>query len=256
MTDFVVAIPSRYASVRLPGKALRLIAGLPMLQHVWQRATESEAREVVIATDDERIQSAAEDFGATVCMTSDTHGSGTERLAEVADIFAWGDEQVVVNLQGDEPLMPPGLIRECAELLNDTSADLSTLASPLLSLNDFHDPNIVKVVLDDNGFALYFSRAAIPYSRGDGNDDDAAQSALHHHGIYGYRCSVLRRLVNAAPSALEQSEKLEQLRALSLGLKIKVGRPTQRPGPGVDTEADLASVNDLLRNLAAPKKSP
>lgn len=246
MTDFTVVIPSRYASERLPGKPLRLIAGLPMLQHVWQRATESKAQEIVIATDDERILDAAEAFGATACMTSNTHRSGTERIAEVADVFAWEDDQVIVNLQGDEPMMPPDAIRECAGLLDDLGADVSTLASPLRSLKDFRDPNVVKVVLDNKGFALYFSRASIPYARDDDNGENAMQSALHHHGIYGYRGSVLRRLVNAEASALEQSEKLEQLRALSLGLKIKVGIPGKRPGPGIDTEADLDSANQQM----------
>ena len=250
MTDFVVVIPARYASERLPGKPLRLIAGRPMLQHVWQRAKESEAQAVVIATDDERIVHAAEDFGATVCMTAASHRSGSERIAEVADKFAWHDDQIVINLQGDEPLMPPAVIRACAELLDDPAADISTLASPLLSLDDFHDPNVVKVVLDDNAFALYFSRAAIPYSRGEDSTGQTINQALHHHGIYGYRCSVLRRMVSAEASALECCERLEQLRALSLGLRIKVGRPAPRPGPGVDTEADLASVNDLLQKMS------
>ena len=247
MSDFVVVVPARYSSERLPGKPLRLIAGLPMLQHVWHRAMESDAQDVVIATDDDRIQQAAESFGATVCMTLDSHQSGTERIAEVADILSWPDDRIVINLQGDEPLMPPEVIRACATLLDDPVADMATLASPLLSQDDFHDPNIVKVVLDDAEFALYFSRAAIPYSRNDQSDELALSTAMHHHGIYGYRCSVLRRLVIAEPSALERCEKLEQLRALSLGLKIKVGCPERRPGPGVDTEHDLKAVDELMR---------
>ena len=246
MSDFVVVIPARYESERLPGKPLRLIAGLPMIQHVWQRAVESEASQVVIATDDERIQAAAEAFGATVCMTSNRHRSGTERIAEVADLLAWQDEQKVVNLQGDEPLMPPEVISECAALLDDPHADVATLASPFQSLDDFNDSNTVKVVLDQNGFALYFSRAAIPHPRETANSDLAMRSALHHHGIYGYRCGVLRQLVAAEPSDLERCEHLEQLRALGLGQKIKVGRPMCRPGPGVDTENDLSKVNELL----------
>jgi len=246
MTDFVVAIPARFSSERLPGKPLRLIAGLPMLQHAWLRASESDAREVIIATDDERIQQAAEAFGATVCMTADSHCSGTERIAEVARKLDWSDDQRVVNLQGDEPLMPPALIRMCASLLDDPLADMATLASSLQSKEDFRDPNVVKVVLDDNGFALYFSRASIPYSRSADNEGLALSSAQHHHGIYSYRCSVLHRLVAAAPSVLEQCEKLEQLRALSMGMKIKVGCPEQRPGPGVDTERDLDAVNRLM----------
>lgn len=247
MNDFVVVIPARYSSERLPGKPLRLIAGLPMLQHVWQRARESDAQDVVIATDDDRIRKAAEGFGATVCMTLDSHQSGTERIAEVADMLSWPDERIVINLQGDEPLMPPEVVRACAALLDDPAADMATLASELLSRDDFHDPNIVKVVLDEQKFALYFSRAAIPYSRSNESDDLALVTAMHHHGIYGYRCSVLRSLVKAESSALERCEKLEQLRALSLGLKIKVGCPKLRPGPGVDTEHDLAAVDKLMR---------
>lgn len=249
MSDFVVVIPARFASERLPGKPLRLIAGLPMLQHVWQRAMESDAQEVVIATDDERIEIAAKEFGATVCMTAESHRSGTERIAEVAEILAWSDDQVVINLQGDEPLMPPAVVTACAALLDDPVADMATLASPLRSLEDFRDPNIVKVVLDEYAFALYFSRAAIPYPRSDESDSLALSTAMHHHGIYGYRCSVLRRLVKAEPSALERCEKLEQLRALGLGLRIKVGCPELRPGPGVDTELDLKAVDELMRKV-------
>lgn len=250
MSNFVVVIPARFLSERLPGKPLRLIAGLPMLQHVWQRAMQSDAEEVVVATDDDRICDAAEGFGATVCMTSDSHQSGTERIAEVADILSWPDERIVINLQGDEPLMPAEVIRACATLLDDPVVDMATLASPLSSLDDFRDPNIVKVVLDEQAFALYFSRAAIPYSRSDESDELARLTAMHHHGIYGYRCSVLRRFVKTEPSALERCEKLEQLRALGMGLRIKVGCPKLRPGPGVDTEQDLAAADKLLRKGA------
>jgi len=250
MSNFIVVIPARFSSERLPGKPLRLIAGLPMLQHVWQRAMESSAHQVVIATDDERIFDAAEGFGATACMTLDSHQSGTERIAEVADTLSWPDDQIVINLQGDEPLMPAEVIRACATLLDDPDADMATLASPMSSLEDFRDPNIVKVILDEQGYALYFSRAAIPYSRSAESNELALLTARHHHGIYGYRCSVLRRFVKSERSALERCEKLEQLRALGLGLKIKVACPTLRPGPGVDTENDLAAVDELLRKGA------
>lgn len=242
MTNFVVVIPARYASTRLPGKALRNIHGKPMLQHVFERGSESHAREVVVATDDNRIADAAAAFGATVCMTGDQHRSGTERIAEVADVLDWDDEQIVVNLQGDEPAMPAVLIDQCAELLEDAAADIATLASPLLTLEDFENPNVVKVLRDDNSHALYFSRAAIPFTRGGDSRTLAAEAALHHHGIYAYRCGILRRLVAAEPSKLEVCEQLEQLRALSLGMTIAVGVPTVRPGTGVDTEADLASA--------------
>lgn len=242
MSGFVVVIPARYASVRLPGKPLRDIAGKPMIEHVYLRGTESRAREVVIATDDERIANAGEKFGARVCMTGNQHRSGSERIAEVCDIMDWRDEQVVVNLQGDEPAMPAELINQCAALLDDPSADIATLASPLASLDDFENPNVVKVLVDDNDDALYFSRAAIPFAREVEHKDAAMQAALHHHGIYAYRSGVLRRFVSAEPSNLEVAEQLEQLRALSMGLTIRVGRPLRRPGAGVDTEADLAAI--------------
>ncbi len=239
MTEFVVVIPARFASTRLPGKALLDIHGKPMLQHVYERGAESGASEVVIATDDERIAAAAEAFGATVCMTSDQHRSGTERIAEVADLLDWPDDQVVVNLQGDEPGMPATLLDQCAALLDDATADIATLASPFLAQLDFNNPNCVKVIRDVKGHAIYFSRAAIPYARDTGSEKRAVGAALHHHGIYAYRCGVLRELVAAAPSDLEVCEQLEQLRALSLGMTIAVGVPPVRPGTGIDTPEDL-----------------
>lgn len=239
MTGFKVVIPARFASTRLPGKALRELRGRPLLQHVYERGCESAATDVVVATDDNRIADAAAAFGAIVCMTGNQHQSGTERIAEVADLLDWDDDQVVVNLQGDEPAMPAALIDQCAALLDDVSADIATLASPLLSDEDFDDPNVVKVVRDVHGQAIYFSRAAIPYAREAENKTRAVASALHHHGIYAYRCGVLRRIVAAEPSDLEVCEQLEQLRALSLGMTIAVGVPTIRPGIGIDTEEDL-----------------
>ena len=240
MSEFLVVIPSRYASTRLPGKPLREINGKPMLEHVYQRGVESDATEVVIATDDERIAEAAEGFGARVCMTGDQHRSGTERIAEVCDLLDWDDDKIVVNLQGDEPAMPPTLINQCAALLGDSTADVATLASPLVSSQDFENPNVVKVVVDDDGNAIYFSRAAIPYARDAGRQSEARDAALHHHGIYAYRSGVLRRLVAADASPLEVAEQLEQLRALSMGMTIRVGVAETRPGAGVDTEQDLA----------------
>ena len=239
MTNFKVVIPARYASTRLPGKALRELRGRPVLQHVYERGSESAATEVVVATDDDRIADVAAAFGAVVCMTGNQHQSGTERIAEVADLLDWDDDQVVVNLQGDEPAMPAALIDQCAALLDDASADIATLASPLLSGEDFEDPNVVKVIRDVQGHAIYFSRAPIPYAREAENKTRAVASALHHHGIYAYRCGVLRRFVAAEPSDLEVCEQLEQLRALSLGMSIAVGVPAVRPGTGIDTEEDL-----------------
>jgi 3-deoxy-manno-octulosonate cytidylyltransferase (CMP-KDO synthetase) len=234
MTDFVVVIPSRYASVRLPGKPLRDINGKSMIQHVHERAKESSARQVVVATDDQRIADACEAFAATVCMTGDQHRSGSERIAEVCDVMDWSDNTIVVNLQGDEPTMPAELIDQCAALLDDAEADIGTLASSIASAEDFANPNVVKTVLDDKGNALYFSRSPIPY-------EDFSLS-LHHHGIYAYRAGILRRLVAAPASELELSERLEQLRALTLGMKIRVAIPSTRPGVGVDTEEDLLAV--------------
>jgi len=239
VNDFVVVIPARYASSRLPGKPLREINGKPMLQYVWERGRESSASDVVIATDDERIADAAEGFGAAVCMTGNQHESGTERIAEVADIMDWNDGQVVVNLQGDEPTMPAALIDQCASLLDDSKADIATLASPFQSAEDFANPNCVKVLRDSNQHAIYFSRAPIPFARDPGTASSAVHAALHHHGIYAYRCGVLRQLVAAERSDIEICEQLEQLRALSLGMKIVIGVPPKRPGAGVDTEADL-----------------
>jgi len=246
MSGFVVVIPARYASTRLPGKPLRLIAGEPMIQHVHRIATRSAADEVWIATDDGRIEDAARGFGANVCMTAADHTSGTERLAEVCDQLRWPDDLVVVNLQGDEPLMPPSLIDQCASLLDSSIADMATLASELFSPADYEDPNVAKIVVDANDNALYFSRAAIPFSRDKESLDFARGAALRHHGIYAYRRHVLATLVAADPCVMEECEKLEQLRALWLGITLKVGRASVRPGPGVDTEEDLAKVTAAL----------
>jgi len=224
MNEFVVVIPARYASERLPGKPLRKIAGKAMLQHVYERGRESNAREVIIATDDQKIFDAAESFGASVRP----------------------DEQSIINLQGDEPLMPAELINQCAALLDDSSLQMATLASPLASREDFENPNVVKVVCDLDGNALYFSRAPIPYSRHEKTDELAVQGAMHHHGIYAYRCAALRKIVAAERSDLEACEQLEQLRALAIGLKIRVATALSRPPAGVDTEADLAQVERLL----------
>lgn len=246
MNGFVVVIPARYASVRLPGKPLCPIAGEPMIQHVYRLALRSKADEVWLATDDERIESAARGFGARVCMTSADHHSGTERLAEVCDIRGWPDELAVVNLQGDEPLLPPVLIDECAALLEDEGVGMGTLASPMSTDDEFKNPNFAKIIVDQHDNALYFSRAPIPFSRDRDTDALVMQTALRHHGIYSYRCRTLRELIAAGPCDIEQCEKLEQLRALWLGITVRVGRASVRPGQGVDTKEDIAAVEAAL----------
>ena len=248
--DFNVVIPARYASTRLPGKPLRLMAGRPMLQHVCERAAESSARQVIIATDDERIADAAGDFNVTVCMTSEKHTSGTERLAEVVEQMGWSDDTLVVNLQGDEPAMPAAFIDQvAADLAAHRQASITTLACPLGSTENEINPDIVKVVLDREGYALYFSRAPIPWHRDDPGSAaaiDGVPPVLHHIGLYAYRAQFLRQFATLEHSPLEIFEKLEQLRVLWHGMKIHVGITQQMPASGVDTEADLRRVEKLL----------
>jgi 3-deoxy-manno-octulosonate cytidylyltransferase (CMP-KDO synthetase) len=249
-TTFKIVIPARYASSRLPGKPLRLLAGKPMLQHVYERARASGAQEIVVATDDERIAAAAVEFGADVCMTSATHTSGTERLAEVVTTRGWEDEVIVVNLQGDEPLMSPALVDQVAvDLDTHTPASITTLAYSLKASENETDPHIVKVVVDREGYALYFSRAPIPWHRDPletGSGLPGANPMLHHIGLYAYRARFLRDYSRLEPSPLEVFEKLEQLRALWHGRKIHVGIAETVPSPGVDTEADLVRVEAIL----------
>jgi 3-deoxy-manno-octulosonate cytidylyltransferase (CMP-KDO synthetase) len=243
---YKVVIPARYGSTRLPGKPLLTIAGKPMLQHVYERAAGSGADEVVIATDDARIESVATGFGAAVCMTSTAHSSGTERIAEVAGTLGWPNDSIVVNVQGDEPLLPPALIRQVASgLSRNKEAVVATLASPLMDAGEWRDPNVVKVVLDKHGYALYFSRATIPFDR---DDDKGVQgvAALRHLGLYAYRTDFLKTYSTLAPAPLEDVEKLEQLRVLWHGLRIHVGIAKEQPGPGVDTREDLERVAALL----------
>jgi 3-deoxy-manno-octulosonate cytidylyltransferase (CMP-KDO synthetase) len=223
-----------------------MLAGKPMLQHVWERGRESDADAVVIATDDERIADAASRFGAEVCMTSAEHRSGSDRIAEVCGLRKWPVDSIVVNLQGDEPTMPAALINQCAALLDDATADIATLASALNSAEDLHNPNVVKVLLDSRLCAMLFSRAAIPHARNKDMQDLARETALHHHGIYAYRVAALLKMVAAPAPAIELCEQLEQLRALHLGMTIRVGRPVNRPGTGVDTEDDLRAAEQQL----------
>lgn len=250
--DYKVVIPARYASTRLPGKPLRKLLGKPMLQYVYESASTCRAAGVIIATDDARIESAAQNFGAEVCMTSQDHASGTDRLAEVVARLDWADDTIVVNVQGDEPLMPPALIDQVAQdLAASSAASISTIATPLLAAGEFFDPNVVKVVTDRDAYALYFSRAPIPWDRDLLHDDIKALpigiAPLRHIGIYAYRAGYLRRYAQMRPCPLEQAEQLEQLRALWYGERIHVAEAVQRPGPGVDTEEDLHIAEQLLQ---------
>lgn len=245
---FHIAIPARYASQRLPGKPLIPLAGKPMLQHVWERAMESGIGNVVIATDDERIREAVGLFGAEVIMTSPEHASGSDRLAEVCRRLEWQDEDIVVNLQGDEPLTPPALLRQVAENLAEyTDASIATLCTPITTAGQMFDPHVVKVVRDERDFALYFSRAPIPWER-DALDMETQPTALcfRHIGLYAYRVGYLKTFAQTAPCALEQVERLEQLRALWHGARIHVAEALERPAHGVDTPEDVATVEALL----------
>ena len=244
---FRVVIPARFASTRLPGKALLPIGGKPMLQWVYERASSAGASEVLIATDDERIGGAARAFGAEVVMTGRTHTSGTDRIAEVARVRQWAADEIVVNVQGDEPLIPAAAIAQVAALLaNNPAGDIGTLATVLESLEELLDPNVVKVVTDIHGMALYFSRAPIPWNCDSAPLGLASQSnfagARRHRGIYAYRVASLLRFAQLPPGVLEQREKLEQLRALEHGLRIHVEEALERPGPDVNTLADLERV--------------
>lgn len=249
---FIVVIPARFASTRLPGKPLRAIAGRPMIEHVYRRAQASGADEVIIATDDERIAQAAREFGARVCLTAKTHPSGTDRLAEVVRLLNFPDDQMLVNVQGDEPLMPPVLIDQvAADLAAHGSASIATLCEPIATAAELFDPNVVKVVMDEQGYALYFSRAVIPWDREAFAVTTAAlpAGAMHyrHIGLYAYRAGFIRAYVNWPPCAIERVEMLEQLRALWHGHRVCVGIAREKPGPGVDTEKDLERVERLLR---------
>lgn len=238
-----IVIPARYASTRLPGKPLVLLAGKPLIAWVHARASDCAAAEVIVATDDARIREVAESFGATVEMTAVEHASGTDRIAEVAQRRGWGERDIVVNLQGDEPAMPAALIEQVAGLLaTRPTADIATLATPIEQRDEYFDPNAVKVVTDLDGRALYFSRAPIPWFRDQLELQSAELAAIvrRHIGIYAYRVGALRRLANLPTTPLEQIEKLEQLRALAHGMHIQVGEATRRPGPDVNTAEDLA----------------
>ncbi|GAA3902525.1 3-deoxy-manno-octulosonate cytidylyltransferase [Gibbsiella dentisursi] len=247
--SFIAIIPARYASTRLPGKPLADIHGKPMVVHVMERARESGAARVIVATDHADVADAVAAAGGEVCMTSPDHHSGTERLAEVIEHYGFADDQIIVNVQGDEPLIPPVIIRQVAENLAACSAGMATLAVPIESAEEAFNPNAVKVVMDAQGYALYFSRATIPWDRERFAVSKAAigDSLLRHIGIYAYRAGFVRRYVRWAPSQLEQIELLEQLRVLWYGEKIHVAVAKAIPTVGVDTADDLQRVRDTLR---------
>ena len=250
---YKIVIPARYQSTRLPGKPLLPLLGKPMIQHVFERAQACGADQVVVATDDARIQQSAIAFGAEVCMTRSDHPSGTARIAEVVAQKGWSADTLIVNVQGDEPLIPVELVMQVAQQLSDhAAAGMATVATPVLSAEELFDPNAVKVVLDHQGFALYFSRAPIPWHR-----DHFAHTQetlpdvpyLRHIGLYGYRVSFLQKYVQWSPSPVEAIESLEQLRVLYYGEKIHVSTVLEAPGHGVDTPDDVPKVEAALQRL-------
>lgn len=273
MSDFVVVVPARYGSNRLPGKPLLDLGGQPMVVRVWQRAGESGAARVVVATDDERIQAAVEAAGGEALMTAPDHPSGTDRLAEVARRLALADDAIVVNVQGDEPLLPAALIDQvAAQLVADPEASISTLAEPIDDADSLFNPNVVKVVRDKRGRALYFSRAPIPWNRESWNREAwdredwghesfaqgpaplASDAWLRHIGLYAYRAGFLAEYVTWRPSPLEQLEQLEQLRALHHGHHIQVALAAEAHPAGIDTAEDLERIRRLIdRHAGEPK---
>ncbi|PTQ90379.1 3-deoxy-manno-octulosonate cytidylyltransferase [Agitococcus lubricus] len=252
MTNFHVVIPARYASSRLPAKPLADIAGKPMVVHVYERARLSDAQSIIIATDDERIAEVAKAYGAPVVMTASQHPSGTDRLQEVATIMGWSSDDIVVNVQGDEPLIPPTLINQvAANLAAHSQAGIATLAEPLHDVTQLTNPNVVKLVRDVHNMALYFSRAPMPWARDAFSEAITAlpnpELYMRHLGIYAYRVAFLNAYVQWPPALLEQVEALEQLRALYYGVKIHVDLASVNLPAGVDTLADLERVREIFK---------
>lgn len=255
--SFTVIIPARFASSRFPGKPLADLAGKPMVQHVYERALESEADRVIIATDDQRIADVATGFGAEVCMTSPDHPSGTDRLQEVVKLQGFYADDIVVNVQGDEPLVPPRVINQVAHNLKaEPTASIATLSEPIEELEALLNPNVVKVVSDAKGRALYFSRAPMPWPRDQFNAEEGRQqmpqgfSWQRHIGIYAYRVKLLNDFVTWPPAPLEETECLEQLRAMWNGAQIHVALADELPPAGVDTPEDLERVRQFLEAQA------
>jgi 3-deoxy-manno-octulosonate cytidylyltransferase (CMP-KDO synthetase) len=250
---FKVVIPARFGSTRLHGKPLLLIAGKPMIAHVCERAKEAQAEEIVVATDDKRILDVVSKLGFNAILTRENHESGTERIAEVAEKFGWSDDTIIVNLQGDEPLLPADYIRQVARALaNQTRAGMATLAAKIQNTDEIFNSNAVKVVLDKNGYALYFSRAPIPWNRAEFKISPAPLSknddCFRHIGLYAYTAGFLKKYCAWEVSPLEQIEALEQLRILWHGEKILVQIVEKAPPAGVDTLEDLHRVEAYLKN--------
>ncbi|WP_199100709.1 3-deoxy-manno-octulosonate cytidylyltransferase [Dyella sp. ASV21] len=247
---FIVAIPARYGSTRLPAKPLRAIGGVPMVVRVARRALQAGASQVVVAVDDPRIADALAGQGVEVCMTRTDHASGSDRLAECALHYGWADDHIVVNLQGDEPFAPAAGIREVARALADDDAPMSTLATPIEDAHELFDPNVVKLVRSAQGRALYFSRAPMPWARDAFAADRATLPAevpfLRHIGIYAYRAGFLKRYATLTRTPLEQAESLEQLRVMEHGHAIAVRLTPEPFPPGIDTEADLERAERWL----------
>ena len=249
-SEYNIVIPVRMASQRLPGKPLLDIAGRPLIEHVYRRACCAAVKKVVIATDDQQILEVGRKFGAHVILTSLAHQSGSDRIAECADQLGWGDQQLIVNLQADEPLMPASCLDQVARLLDDDpAADVASLYWPLDNKGEITNPNVVKVVSGKNGYALYFSRSVVPFPRNWGKLEAALQSGIiwHRHvGLYAYRAGALRAFSAMQATPLESAEKLEQLRFLECGKKIRMAQACQLIPAGVDTQNDLERVRKLI----------
>jgi len=252
-----IVIPARYASSRLPGKPLLEIAGKTMLQHTYERACSSDADKVLIATDDKKILNSARLYTDDVVLTSKDHQSGTDRLAEVVNLQEWDDETIIVNVQGDEPLILSEHIKQVADLLaNHVDAGISTLSYRIQTMAELFDPNVVKVVTDREGYALYFSRAVIPWNRDEFGDKSKLRvidlpkntDYFRHIGLYAYRANTLKQYSSLKTVSLEQAESLEQLRAMYYGIKIMVGETDKQPGHGVDVLSDLKQVEQLIQS--------
>ena len=243
--DFNIVIPARYASLRLPGKPLLDICGKPMIEWVYQAALQAKAASVVVATDDNRIADTVNGFGGLACLTDSAHQSGTDRILEVVQKLGWSEETLVVNLQGDEPLMPAANISQVAQNLASHDCAIATLHKKI-DADTARDPNLVKLVHDEDGYALYFSRAPIPYDRAGAGVDYCG-----HIGLYAYRAGFIEIFSGLTPAPLELAESLEQLRALSHGYRIHSAVAHENPGPGIDTEADLERVRQIMQSVQA-----